>query len=332
MELKTDMSIELKEILKGKRKVALGGHVRPDGDCVGSCMGLYLYLKEEYPQIDTDVYLEPVPESYRMIAGTDEVKSEIAAQEPYDLFICLDCGDEQRLGFSAPLFDAAKETLCIDHHVSNDAFADNNYIVPDASSTSELVYRLLEDEKITKPIAEALYMGIVHDTGVFQYSCTSPETMEIAASLMRKGINGSEIIDKTYYEKTYIQNQILGRALLESMLIMDKQCIVSVIRQRSMEFFQAEPSDLEGIVSQLRQTKGVEVAIFLHEMQPQLFKVSLRSKGKVDVSEIAKYFGGGGHVRAAGVTMKGSSHDVINNITGRIALQMKRMKEQEEKA
>ena len=317
MELKTDMSIELKEILKGKRKVALGGHVRPDGDCVGSCMGLYLYLKEEYPQIDTDVYLEPVPESYRMIAGTDEVKSEIA---------------EQRLGFSAPLFDAAKETLCIDHHVSNDAFADNNYIVPDASSTSELVYRLLEDEKITKPIAEALYMGIVHDTGVFQYSCTSPETMEIAASLMRKGINGSEIIDKTYYEKTYIQNQILGRALLESMLIMDKQCIVSVIRQRSMEFFQAEPSDLEGIVSQLRQTKGVEVAIFLHEMQPQLFKVSLRSKGKVDVSEIAKYFGGGGHVRAAGVTMKGSSHDVINNITGRIALQMKMMKEQEEKA
>ena len=332
MELKTDMSIELKEILKGKRKVALGGHVRPDGDCVGSCMGLYLYLKEEYPQIDTDVYLEPVPESYRMIAGTDEVKSEIAAQEPYDLFICLDCGDEQRLGFSAPLFDAAKETLCIDHHVSNDAFADSNYIVPDASSTSELVYRLLDEEKITKPVAEALYMGIVHDTGVFQYSCTSPETMEIAASLMRKGINGSEIIDKTYYEKTYIQNQILGRALLESMLIMDKQCIVSVIRQRSMEFFQAEPSDLEGIVSQLRQTKGVEVAIFLHEMQPQLFKVSLRSKGKVDVSEIAKYFGGGGHVRAAGVTMKGSSHDVINNITGRIALQMKMMKEQEEKA
>lgn len=332
MELKTDMSIELKEILKGKRKVALGGHVRPDGDCVGSCMGLYLYLKEEYPQIDTDVYLEPVPESYRMIAGTDEVKSEIAAQEPYDLFICLDCGDEQRLGFSAPLFDAAKETLCIDHHVSNDAFADSNYIVPDASSTSELVYRLLDEEKITKQVAEALYMGIVHDTGVFQYSCTSPETMEIAASLMRKGINGSEIIDKTYYEKTYIQNQILGRALLESMLIMDKQCIVSVIRQRSMEFFQAEPSDLEGIVSQLRQTKGVEVAIFLHEMQPQLFKVSLRSKGKVDVSEIAKYFGGGGHVRAAGVTMKGSSHDVINNITGRIALQMKMMKEQEEKA
>lgn len=323
------MKLVLEDILKGKRRAALGGHVRPDGDCVGSCMGLYLYLKEQYPDIHTDVYLEDIPEAYRMIKGTDEVKTQINDSDVYDLFICLDCGDVQRLGFSGPLFEHAKETLCIDHHISNDAFADHNYIVPDASSTSELVYTVLDRDKISFHSAEALYMGIVHDTGVFQYSCTSPETMEIAADLMRKGINGNEIIDKTYYEKTYIQNQILGRALLESMLIMDKKCIVSVIRQKSMEFFQAKPSDLEGIVSQLRLTKGVEVAIFLHELSPQKFKVSLRSKGKVDVSEIAKFYGGGGHVRAAGVTMEGSSHDVINNITARIALQLKHGEEQD---
>ncbi|HJC44064.1 MAG TPA: bifunctional oligoribonuclease/PAP phosphatase NrnA [Candidatus Mediterraneibacter gallistercoris] len=325
------MKIVLNDILKGKKRVALGGHVRPDGDCVGSCMGLYHYLKEQYPEIGTDVYLEEVPEAYRMIKDTDEVKTQITDGDVYDLFICLDCGDMQRLGFSMPLFENAKETLCVDHHISNDAFADNNYVVPEASSTSELIYTLLDAEKISCASAEALYMGIVHDTGVFQYSCTSPETMEIAADLMRKGINGSEIIDKTYFEKTYIQNQILGRALLESMLIMDKKCIVSVIRQKSMKFFQAKPSDLEGIVSQLRQTKGVEVAIFLHEISPQKFKVSLRSKGKVDVSEIAKYFGGGGHVRAAGVTMEGSSHDVINNITARIVLQLKHEEQDEEK-
>ena len=325
------MKIVLNDILKGKKRVALGGHVRPDGDCVGSCMGLYHYLKEQYPEIGTDVYLEEVPEAYRMIKDTDEVKTQITDGDVYDLFICLDCGDMQRLGFSMPLFENAKETLCVDHHISNDAFADNNYVVPEASSTSELIYTLLDAEKISCASAEALYMGIVHDTGVFQYSCTSPETMEIAADLMRKGINGSEIIDKTYFEKTYIQNQILGRALLESMLIMDKKCIVSVIRQKSMKFFQAKPSDLEGIVSRLRQTKGVEVAIFLHEISPQKFKVSLRSKGKVDVSEIAKYFGGGGHVRAAGVTMEGSSHDVINNITARIVLQLKHEEQDEEK-
>lgn len=330
MELNNSMKIILDDILKGKKSVALGGHVRPDGDCVGSCMGLYHYLREQYPDIGTDVYLEEVPEAYSIIKGTDEVKTQTDGSAVYDLFICLDCGDVQRLGFSRPLFENAKETLCIDHHISNDAFADYNYIVPDASSTSELVYNMVDRDKISLASAEALYMGIVHDTGVFQYSCTSPETMEIAAELMRKGINGSEIIDKTYYEKSYIQNQILGRALLESMLIMDKKCIVSVIRQKSMKFFQAQPSDLEGIVSQLRQTKGVEVAIFLHEISPQQFKVSLRSKGKVDVSEIAQYYGGGGHVRAAGVTMEGSSHDVINNITARIALQLKHEEEQDD--
>lgn len=330
MELNNSMKIVLNDILKGKKSVALGGHVRPDGDCVGSCMGVYHYLREQYPDICTDVYLEEVPEAYSIIKGTDEVKTQIDDSAVYDLFICLDCGDVQRLGFSRPLFENAKETLCIDHHISNDAFADYNYIVPDASSTSELVYNMVDRDKISLASAEALYMGIVHDTGVFQYSCTSPETMEAAAELMRKGINGSEIIDKTYYEKSYIQNQILGRALLESMLIMDKKCIVSVIRQKSMKFFQAQPSDLEGIVSQLRQTKGVEVAIFLHEISPQQFKVSLRSKGKVDVSEIAQYYGGGGHVRAAGVTMEGSSHDVINNITARIALQLKHEEEQDD--
>lgn len=126
-----------------------------------------------------------------------------------------------------------------------------------ASSTSELVFRLLDEEKITEEIASFLYMGIVHDTGVFQYSCTSPETMEVGAALLRKGINGSAIIDGTYFEKSYVQNQMLGKALLESMMILNKKAVVSVIRLKEMEFFQAKPSDLDGIVSDMRQDKEV---------------------------------------------------------------------------
>ena len=164
---------------------------------------------------------------------------------------------------------------------------------------------------------------IEHEGGMAGVPVTSPETMEAAAQLLRKGIDGSEIIEKTYFEKTYIQNQILGRALLESMLVLEKQVVVSVVSRKEMEFFEAVPSDLEGIVAQLRQTKGVEVAIFLHETDTQEYKVSLRSKGKVNVSSIAQYFGGGGHVRAAGVTMKGSAHDVINNLLRQITLQLK---------
>ncbi len=323
------MTIILSEILEGKKSVALGGHVRPDGDCVGSSMGLYMYLTENYSELEVDLYLESIPKAFSIIQRTEEVKHEIPEGKQYDLFICLDCGDEQRLGFSAPLFKNAAHTLCIDHHVSNNSFAEINYIKPEASSTSELVFGLLDKEKISKSCAEALYMGIAHDTGVFQYSCTAPETMEAAAELLRKGIDGSEIIDKTYYEKTYVQNQILGRALLESMLILDKKAIVSVVSKKEMEFFEAVSSDLEGIVSQLRLTKGVEVAMFLHEIDTQKYKVSLRSKGAVDVSKVAQYFGGGGHARAAGLTMKGSEHDVINNLAAQITLQMSGKKPEE---
>ena len=168
------MSIVLSEILAEKQTVALGGHIRPDGDCVGSVMGLYLYLQEEYPKLQVDVYLENLADRFLFVQDTNKIHSEIDDSKVYDLFICMDCGDKERLGFSAPLFENAKMTACIDHHVSNEAFADYNEIIPDASSTSELVYRLIDKDKISLHCAEALYMGIAHDTGVFQYSCTSP--------------------------------------------------------------------------------------------------------------------------------------------------------------
>lgn len=303
--------------------VAIGGHVRPDGDCVGSTLGLYQYIKNYFPSIQVDVYLEDIPESFKlMIPVSEEILHEVDTERVYDLFVALDCGDAGRLGFSAPLFEKAKSTFCIDHHVSNVAFADENYIIPDASSTSELVYNLIDKEKITTEIAECLYLGIVHDTGVFQYSCTSPTTMEVAADLMRKGIRSNEIIDKTFYEKTYAQNQILGRALLESFLFMDGKCIVSYITKKIMDFHGVTPKDLEGIVSQLRVTKGVEVAVFLYEIAAQEYKVSLRATGDVDVSKIAGFFGGGGHKKAAGVTMKGTVHDIINNLSEQIDMQL----------
>lgn len=161
-----------------------------------------------------------------------------------------------------------------------------------------------------------------HDTGVFQYSNTSIRTMEIAGKLMAKGIDFSTIISESFYQKTYVQNQVLGRALLESILFCDGQCIFSVMRKKDMEFYGVTSKDMEGIVEQLRSTAGVECAIFLYEKEFQEFKVSMRSKKKVDVSRVAAYFGGGGHVRAAGCTMNGRIHDVINNLSEHIAKQL----------
>lgn len=312
----------LLKALEWANTIAIGGHVKPDGDCTGSVTGLYQYIKENYPEKKVDMYLEEVPDPFCFISSVKEMKHEVVEEKNYDLFITLDCGDKRRLGFSAVLFDKAKKTLCIDHHISNQAFAEENYIEPDASSTSELVYRLLDKDKISKTTAESLYLGIVHDTGVFQYSCTSPETMEAAAQLMRKGIDSEKIIQKTFFEKTYAQQQILGNALLESIRFMDKRCIVATITRKQMRFFGVTTKDLEGIVSQMRNTKGVEVAILLYETDAQEFKVSLRSTDKVDVSKVAAYYGGGGHKKAAGVTMAGSRHDVINNLAGQIAMQL----------
>lgn len=309
----------LKEILGDAKKIAIGGHVRPDGDCIGSSLGLYQYVKKCYPNIKVDIYLEEVSDCFQFLEASKEICHVLPVEQEYDLFITLDCGDIDRLGFSKPLFQKAARTFCIDHHISNEAFADKNYIEAEASSTSELVYRILEEEKITKEVAQCLYLGIVHDTGVFQYSCTSPETMEVAAALMRKGIDSNWLIDQTFYQKSYEQNQMLGRALLESILFLDGKCIASSVTKKEMEFYGITPKDLEGIVSQLRVTRGIEVAAFMYELETGEFKVSLRSNADVDVSKIAQYFGGGGHKKAAGFTMKGSIHDVLTNLAKQIA-------------
>lgn len=319
--------IELNKIgaeLEGVKTVGIAGHIRPDGDCVGSCMGLYLYLKKYFPQLTAvDVYLEEISECYHIIAGTECIIHSCEEDKEYDLFIALDCGDRKRLGDAEKYLDSAGRTLCYDHHISNDGFADKNFIDAGISSTSELIYHIMEEEKITKEIAEALYMGIAHDTGVFQYSCASPDTMEVAAALMRKGIDHSRIVDTTFMEKSYLQNQILGRALLESIMVLNGRCIISAIKLKDMDFYGVKPAELDGIVSQLRMTRGVEVAIFLYETGNHEFKVSMRSKSVVDVSAVAKYFGGGGHVRAAGCSMQGSFYDVVNNLTKHIEKQMK---------
>ncbi len=309
--------------LKNAASVAITGHIRPDGDCVGSCMGLYLYIKKYFPQIeDVVVYLEEFPSGFSFIQDADLIRHSWEEDKEYDVIFCLDAGDIGRLGQSEKYLTTAKRSICVDHHISNIGYADVNYIVPEASSASELVYGLLDSRKITKEIAEPLYMGIAHDTGVFQYSCTSPKTMKIAGDLIATGINFSKIVSKTFYEKTYLQNQILGRALLESIRVLDKKCIISTIRKKDMEFYGVTPMDMDGIVSQLRNTKGVEVAIFIYESNLHEYRVSMRSGDLVDVRKIATYFGGGGHVRAAGCTMQGSMHDVINNLTLHIEKQL----------
>lgn len=314
---------KIKSELVNVKRAAIGGHVRPDGDCVGSCMGLYLYLKENYPEIETHVYLEQPRESFSLIKDIDEIRTSCTGEEEYDVFFLIDTSTSDRIGVAKEIFRRAKRRVCIDHHVSNMGFADVNIIRPDVSSASEVIFELLDEENISAPAAEAIYMGMVHDTGVFKFSSTTPRTMEIAGRLMGKGIDFTKIVDETFFQKSYVQNQILGRCLMESILLLEGRCIIGMVRKKDMEFYGVEPKDMDGIVDQLRITKGVEVAMFLYEVKSQEFKVSLRSNGPVDVNEVAGYFAGGGHVMAAGCTMQGSVYDVINNLMKPIEMQIK---------
>ena len=142
---------------------------------------------------------------------------------------------------------------------------------------------------------------------------------------MKTGFDFSKIIDESFYQKTYVQNQIMGRVLAESIMLLDGKCIIGYLKKKDLEFYGVDGKDLDGIVSQLRLTQGVEVAMFIYELETQSFKVSLRSNGKVDVSKIAVYFGGGGHKRAAGCDLQGSMYDVINNISGQICKQFQEL-------
>lgn len=302
--------------------IGIAGHVRPDGDCVGSCLGVYNFLKEGFPEKEVHVFLEPIPNIFKFLQNADALEDATKCSTHFDLFIALDCGDSSRLGAAAELFLAADHTFCIDHHLSNASFAEKNYIFPKASSTCELVYELLPKERIDLAIAECLYTGMVHDTGVFQYSCTSAKTMNIAGELMEKGIDYSRIIDETFYTKTYNQNRILGQALIDAKLYLGGKVIASVVTKDMMEQYDVLPKHLDGIVNQLRVTKDVEIALFLYQTDGESFKVSARASSDFNLAELAALYGGGGHAKAAGFTMEGTPEEILEKVVQEIERRM----------
>ena len=303
----------LSDILKDVKSVGITGHIRPDGDCTGSVLALYNYIVENMPETDVDLYLEQPGSEFYYLKNIDKIKNT-PEDKKYDVFFFFFCSSLDRIEPFISCFNNASKTVCIDHHVSNTGFTDLSKIEPQASSACEVLYGTMDADKISRNVAECIYTGIIHDTGVFKYSCTSKKTMEIAGEMMEKGIDYSDIIDNTFYKKTYVQNQILGRALLESVLFYDGKCIFTTVTMDEMEFYGVTGRELGGIVEQLRLTDGVEVAIFLYQTGEEEYKVSLRSKKKIDVAAIATQFGGGGHVRAAGYTAKGSVYQIINSI------------------
>lgn len=299
----------------GAKTIGICGHIKPDGDCIGATLALSLYLKKRLPDAEITVFSDEIAPCFDCVEGIRQFNYAFDKEQP-EVFIVVDT-TENRTGNGERYFKNAKKTINIDHHISNaEGCAMVNYIVPTASSASELIYDLIDSAYLDKDIAEAIYLGIAHDTGVFKYSCTAPKTLRIVAELIEYGFDFPTLLDKTFYEKTYLQNLILGRILLESQMHLDGKVISGFINIKTMTEMGVSGKEFDGVINQLRITEGTDSAIFMYQINAVTYKVSLRSKHIVDVSKIAEHFGGGGHVRAAGFYCKGEAQDILDEILG----------------
>ena len=294
--------------VEASQTIGISGHTGPDGDAIGSSCALALALRS----LGKDVYLlaEPCTAVLHEIPGWETAGETAPA---CDLFFALDCGDAGRLGIARPVFEAASRRVCIDHHRSNSGFADLSYIDPEASSTSELVGDLLTEWglPLTREVAAALYIGMLHDTGGFRHRCTHPSTLRLAARCMEAGIPFTEIQERQMYNQTYPQLKLLGLALEKAQLLCGGRLLWSAVTQEEMQEQGGDSKDLDRVVGTLKNVFGVRLALFFYEKAAGEVKASLRSDGTVDVSVLAQRRGGGGHIRAAGCTLRGTMEQAI---------------------
>jgi phosphoesterase RecJ-like protein len=275
------------------------------------------------PDTQVDVYLETLPaELAKNIPGADTVLHTVpenAAQ--YDAFILLD-SVPARSGDAEKLYQEASIKINIDHHISNPGSGDINYIDAEASSASELVYNVIDHDTIDREIAQALYVGMVTDTGVFQYSSTGESTMRAAGHLMSYGFDFTAVIREVFFERTAMQARILGEAFVRAAFFMNGKCVISILDKALLDHCGATRQDLDGISAQLALTKGIDCAVFLHEDEPGVWRSSMRSVQIVNVAALASRFQGGGHIRAAGCTITSDIDEAVRLIKNDIEQQL----------
>ena len=300
------------EFIRKNDGFTLIAHISPDGDTLGSSLALYGILKElkKEAQVLCD---NRIPPNYAFLPYANEILApETARKLPYA--ISVDCADALRMGASAAFFDAAADTLNIDHHVTNSAYARLNVVDGSAAAAGEIIYKLalLLLPKLTEPISVCLYTALLTDTGSFAYSNTTPQTMRIAADIIESGIDTYEINRLVYRTVPYHKIKLLGRAITNMELLCNGKLGITAVTLEEMRAINATEEDSEGAIDYVRDVESVEVAVMLREVQHNVFKASLRSKRYVDVSKIARLKGGGGHAFAAGYTVSGTYDEVYS--------------------
>jgi bifunctional oligoribonuclease and PAP phosphatase NrnA len=307
-----DPRVLIAERLKASHRTAVTSHLRPDGDSLCTARALTLMigaLGHEAAVINRD----PTPLPFTRFPDLAGVRNGQIRAADFDTVVLLECADVSRSGQEG--LDGAFK-INIDHHHSNSPYADINWIDPEAPAVGEMVFQLagLLGVTPTPEIAENLYCAIASDTGSFQFSNTTPRALAAATELSRLGASPLRVAEKLYYNNSPEKIQLLGRVL--STLAMNSRGTIAVISmfKRDTEALHLKEVDTEDMTTLARSIRGVEMVMFFKEMGPEVFRVSLRSKGRSNAARVAEHFGGGGHIHASGFTVYGPYDRLIRDV------------------
>lgn len=293
---------DITDKILNSNSIILITHIAPDGDGLGCVTGMYKVLKKLKKKVDIFVD-DDIPEAYNFLPNIDKITKPY--HKEVDLILLIDCADENRIGNSKELLKSKSVTINIDHHISNTLYAKMNYVDTNAASSAEIIYQLIKllGAELDEDISTCLYTSIVTDTGGFMYESTTSITHEIAGDLINNGAKVKEVSDKVFHNVKYSKVKLIARVLNNLTLYKDGKIAYMEILKEDFESTNTDNTDVENIINFGRDINGVEVAVLLVEKDEET-KVSFRSKEKIDVNKIANYFGGGGHIRASGCTVK----------------------------
>jgi bifunctional oligoribonuclease and PAP phosphatase NrnA len=297
------------------REFLILSHVDPDGDAIGSSLGLAWALRGIGKSVAV-VNESPLPDGLRFLPGSEWVKRPAEAGRVFNAVFVLDCSSLDRAGAAARLVAPDAAVANVDHHAANDGFGDPRLVNVEASATAELIYEILDSygATLSPEVAECLYIGLASDTGAFRYQNTTPRALRLAARLVEHGAQPSTAADALYGRKSEASLRILGLALASLEKRAGGQVGALTISHEMFDRAGASPEDADGIVQFAKSLDGARVGILIQEVAPGEIRMSLRSDGTVDVNQIAGLFGGGGHKNAAGARVRGELSKVRGEV------------------
>lgn len=306
------MSI-LDDKIERVKTIAILGHMNADGDCIGSQLGVYNYILNKYKDKKVKVYILNPSQRFKYLNGFDKISEATNDAEPYELVITVDVPTIERIEKDLHNYLlTAKDVIVIDHHETNNLKYKDMIVDKDAAATCEILYELMDKDYIDKKVAECLYTGLATDTGVFRYSCTRPETMVIASELMKKGIDFTNILDEAIFLNNMNQRKAQAIAFENAKYLCKGKVLFSYVPKDDLDELGLNKNDVDNIVVYLRETYNIKVAVFGYSVGHDIYKLSFRSNSdEYNVAKFALKHDGGGHIRAAGCTIKGKIDNVM---------------------